>query len=94
MSSSTFVRPTDNSSPAVALELRAAMGGEDAALFCAELARAYLRLAERRGWPAELLEGDGRRGVVGWSNKGAGRHWSDLRSKKGRARQATRGDAQ
>lgn len=38
------------------LELRSAMGGEDAAVFAGQLARAYLRYAERAGLSAEVLE--------------------------------------
>ncbi len=39
----------------VVVELRAGAGGEEAALFAADLARMYLRYAERRGWTAETL---------------------------------------
>jgi peptide chain release factor 1 len=38
------------------LEIRSAMGGEDAAVFAGELARVYLRYAERVHIKAELLE--------------------------------------
>ena len=41
---------------AIVIEVRAAMGGADASLFAGELLRAYLRLAERRGWKADILE--------------------------------------
>ena len=51
-----YVEPPILPVSSVILELRAAMGGEESALFCAELLRAYLRLAERRGWQHELLE--------------------------------------
>lgn len=37
------------------LEVRAGTGGEEAALFAAELLRMYLRYAEGQGWKAELL---------------------------------------
>lgn len=40
----------------IILEVRAGTGGEEAALFAAELLRMYLRYAERRGWTAELLD--------------------------------------
>lgn len=33
----------------ITLEIRAAEGGADARMFCAELARAYLRMADRVG---------------------------------------------
>ena len=35
----------------VVLEVRAGAGGDEAALFAEELAQAYLRYAERQGWP-------------------------------------------
>lgn len=37
------------------LEVRAGTGGEEAALFAADLLRMYTRYAERRGWRVELL---------------------------------------
>jgi len=37
------------------LEVRAGTGGEEAALFAADLLRMYMRYAERRGWRVELL---------------------------------------
>jgi len=40
----------------VILEIKAGEGGDESALFAADLARMYLRYAERRGWRAELLE--------------------------------------
>lgn len=43
-------------SKALILEIRSAMGGEDAAVFAGELARAYLRYAERVKLSVELLE--------------------------------------
>jgi peptide chain release factor 1 len=39
----------------VVLEIRAGTGGEEAALFAADLFRMYSRLAERRGWKVEVL---------------------------------------
>lgn len=39
------------------IEVRAGTGGEEAALFAAELLRMYIRYAERQGWPAEMVEG-------------------------------------
>ncbi len=38
------------------LEIRAAAGGEEAALFAAELFRMYSRYAERKGWKVHLLD--------------------------------------
>ena len=37
------------------LEIRAGTGGEEAALFAADLFRMYARFAERRGWKVEVL---------------------------------------
>ena len=39
----------------VLLEIRAGTGGEEAALFAADLYRMYSRLAERRGWKFEVM---------------------------------------
>ncbi|WP_022854784.1 peptide chain release factor 1 [Thermodesulfobacterium thermophilum] len=40
----------------VILEIRAGAGGEEAALFAAELLRMYQRYAERKGWKFEVLD--------------------------------------
>ncbi|MBE3576619.1 MAG: peptide chain release factor 1 [Limnochordales bacterium] len=40
----------------VFLEVRAGTGGEEAALFAADLVRMYTRYAERQGWRAELVD--------------------------------------
>lgn len=37
------------------LEIRAGTGGEESALFAADLARMYLRFAERQGWRTEVM---------------------------------------
>jgi len=37
------------------IEIRAGTGGDEAALFAADLLRMYLRYAERRGWKTELV---------------------------------------
>ncbi len=39
----------------VILEVRAGTGGEEAALFAADLFRMYTRLAERQGWQVEMM---------------------------------------
>ena len=39
----------------IVLEIRAGTGGEEAALFAADLFRMYARYAERRGWKTEVL---------------------------------------
>lgn len=40
----------------VILEIKAGEGGEESALFAGDLARMYLRYAERRGWSTQVLE--------------------------------------
>jgi peptide chain release factor 1 len=45
--------PNDDKS--VIIEIRAAAGGEEAALFASELFRAYARYAERRKWPYDVI---------------------------------------
>lgn len=40
----------------VFLEIRAAAGGEEAALFAARLLRMYTRFAERNGWKTEIID--------------------------------------
>lgn len=44
--------------PAI-VEIRAGTGGEEAALFAADLFRMYSRFAERRGWKIEVMETSG-----------------------------------
>ena len=46
--------PRDNKN--VILEIRAGTGGEEAALFAADLFRAYSRYAEKRRWKVELID--------------------------------------
>jgi peptide chain release factor 1 len=45
-----------NDSKDVILEIRAAAGGEEAALFAADLFRMYLKYAEKNGWKVELID--------------------------------------
>jgi peptide chain release factor 1 len=45
--------PNDNKN--VFLEIRAGTGGEEAALFAADLFRMYTRYAERKGWKVEMM---------------------------------------
>ena len=40
----------------VFLEIKAGEGGEESALFAADLLRMYLRYAERQGWKTEILD--------------------------------------
>jgi len=39
------------------IEIRAGTGGDESALFAADLLRMYLRYAERRGWRSEIVSG-------------------------------------
>ena len=50
-----LIPPDPHDSRNVIVEVRAGTGGDEAALFAAELARMYTRLAERRGWRHETL---------------------------------------
>ncbi|WP_457567368.1 peptide chain release factor 1 [Desulfurobacterium sp.] len=52
----TLLIPKDpNDEKNVILEIRAGTGGEEAALFAADLFRMYSRYAERKGWKVEIL---------------------------------------
>ena len=42
----------------VIVEIRAGAGGEEAALFAAEIYRMYVHYAENRGWKVETLDAD------------------------------------
>jgi len=57
--------PDPNDSKAAIVEIRAGTGGEEAALFAADLLRMYLRFVERRGWKIEML-GSSATGVGGF----------------------------
>lgn len=46
----------ENDEKNVFLEIRAGTGGDEAALFAAELFRMYLRYAERKKWKVEIME--------------------------------------
>lgn len=46
--------PNDNKN--VVVEIRAGAGGDEAALFAAELYRMYSRYSERQGWKTELMD--------------------------------------
>ncbi len=45
-----------NDSKDVILEVRSGTGGEEAALFAADLYRMYSKLADRRGWKLEMMD--------------------------------------
>ena len=52
-----LLAPRDASdSKDVLLEVKAGEGGEESALFAADLLRMYLRYAERQGWKTEILD--------------------------------------
>ncbi len=51
----------------VIVEIRAGAGGEEAALFAAEIYRMYVHYVESRGWKVELLEAD-ETGIGGMKN--------------------------
>ncbi len=51
-----IVPPDDNDSRNTIVEIRAGVGGEEAALFAADLARMYTRYAERVGWKTETMD--------------------------------------
>ena len=53
----TLLLPADaDDQKNVILEIRAGTGGEEAALFAADLFRMYGKYAERQGWRVEILE--------------------------------------
>jgi peptide chain release factor 1 len=51
-----IVPPDENDSRNTIVEIRAGVGGDEAGLFAAELARMYSRYAERVGWKTETLD--------------------------------------
>lgn len=53
----TLLLPKDpNDDKNVLLEIRAGTGGDEAALFAAEILRMYARYAERQGWRMQILD--------------------------------------
>jgi peptide chain release factor 1 len=48
--------PDPNDGKDVIVEIRAGTGGDEAALFAAELFRMYMRFAEQRGWKTEIFD--------------------------------------
>jgi len=71
-------RDPDDARPAF-VEIRAGTGGEESALFAADLLRMYLRYAERQGWRSEIMSesqsdlGGYKEVVVRLENPSAGR---------------------
>ncbi|MDW8106201.1 MAG: peptide chain release factor 1 [Armatimonadota bacterium] len=55
----TRLLPRDpNDERNVIMEIRPAAGGEEAALFAGDLARMYMRFAERKGWKYEIMDAE------------------------------------
>ncbi len=50
------IPPDPNDSKSIYLEIRPGAGGEESALFAAELLRVYQHFADSKGWKTELLE--------------------------------------
>jgi peptide chain release factor 1 len=82
-----LLMPRDpNDEKNILLEIRAGTGGEEAALFAADLFRMYSRYAERRRWQVELVSsssasaGGMREVIVGVNGKGA---YSQLKYESG-----------
>lgn len=50
-----LIPPDPHDQNDVIIEIRAGAGGDEAALFAADLTRMYLRFAERRGWKTSLI---------------------------------------
>jgi peptide chain release factor 1 len=51
-----LVQKDPNDDKAVIIEIRPAAGGDEAALFAAELFRMYMRYAERRRWKVDIVD--------------------------------------
>jgi len=70
----------------VLVEIRAGAGGDEAALFAADLARMYTKYAERRGWRVEVMDshptGQGGFKEIILSVQGTGA-WSRLKFERG-----------
>jgi peptide chain release factor 1 len=70
----------------VFVEIRAGAGGDEAALFAAELARMYTKYAERQGWRVEIMDshptgqGGFKEIILSIQGKGA---WSRLKFERG-----------
>ncbi|MFC2091389.1 peptide chain release factor 1 [Elusimicrobiota bacterium] len=61
-----YLVPEDpNAAKDVIMEIRAGTGGEEAALFCAQLFRMYSRFAETRGWKMDIYDSN-RTGLGGF----------------------------
>lgn len=79
--------PADpNDDKNVFIEIRAGTGGEEAALFAADLLRMYTRFAEQKGWKVEIVDahptdiGGFKEVIIGIEGKGA---YSSLKYESG-----------
>jgi peptide chain release factor 1 len=87
-----------NDAKDVILEIKAGEGGQESALFAADLLRMYLRFAERAGWQAEIIDAQpsdlggykdvtvavkGKGGAVGRSHRGEKGVWARLKFEGG-----------
>jgi peptide chain release factor 1 len=50
-----IVPPVENADKNTIIEIRAGTGGDEAALFCAELFRMYMRYSEKKNWKVEII---------------------------------------
>ena len=51
-----LIPPDPNDSKNIIVEIKPAAGGDEAALFAADLYRAYMHFAEQEGWKVEILD--------------------------------------
>ncbi|MDR0735180.1 MAG: peptide chain release factor 1 [Elusimicrobiota bacterium] len=51
-----IIPPDPNDSKSIYFEIRPGAGGDESAIFAAELLRVYQRFAQNRGWKTEILE--------------------------------------
>ena len=51
-----LIPPDPNDSKNIIVEIKPAAGGDEAALFAADLYRAYMHFAEQQGWKVEILD--------------------------------------
>ena len=51
-----LIPPDPNDTKNFIMEIRAGTGGEEAAIFAADLYRMYTRYSERKGWKVELMD--------------------------------------
>jgi len=83
---SSLTQTSDNEERDVIMEIRAGTGGEEAALFAADLFRMYSRFAEKRNWKVDLFSAN-RTGIGGFKEvifKVSGENvWQNLKNEAG-----------